>query len=84
MIINLIEKKIYLSIPESLKKHTVIVEDTYTNRFIIGFEDRRRDNAICDHDFNDLLFIVTLNPKECADKTDSIPDLIDEGCLRQT
>lgn len=64
---------------DSLKKHTVIVRDTLTNRLIIGFEDVRRDNVNCDHDFNDLLFFATIIPINCVRKLDSIPNLSENG-----
>lgn len=64
---------------DSLKKHTVIVRDTITNRLIIGFEDIRRDNPSCDHDFNDLLFYATITPLNCIAKLDSIPILSENG-----
>jgi hypothetical protein len=68
--------------PESdpaLKKHTVILRDTATNRFVIGFEDIRRDNPSCDQDFNDMLFFATIIPVNCVANIDSIPDLTDDG-----
>ena len=63
----------------TLRKHTVIIRDTSTNRLVIGFEDVRRDNPNCDQDFNDLLFFATVTPIACVNKLDSIPDLTDDG-----
>ena len=63
----------------TLRKHTVIIRDTTTNRLVIGFEDVRRDNPNCDQDFNDLLFFATVTPIACVNKLDSIPDLTDDG-----
>lgn len=68
--------------PESdttLRKHSVIIRDTTTNRFVIGFEDIRRDNPSCDNDFNDVLFFATISPINCVNKLDSIPILTDDG-----
>ncbi|MCA0427981.1 MAG: LruC domain-containing protein [Bacteroidetes bacterium] len=51
--------------PESnpnLKQHMVLLNDIANHRFIMGFEDIRRDNQGCDHDFNDVLFYTTSNP----------------------
>ncbi|TAG29222.1 MAG: DUF4114 domain-containing protein [Sphingobacteriia bacterium] len=64
---------------DSLKKHTVIIRDSITNRFIVGFEDIRRDTPSCDQDFNDLLFFATINPSNCITKLDSIPILSENG-----
>ncbi len=63
----------------SNKKHTVLLRDSSTNRVVIGFEDIRRDNNGCDNDFNDLLFFTTINPIDCLNKMDSIPDLTIDG-----
>lgn len=63
----------------SLRKHTVIIRDTTTNRLVIGFEDIRRDDSACDHDFNDLLFFATITPIACVNNIDSIPDLTNDG-----
>jgi len=63
----------------TLRKHTVIIRDTTTNRLVIGFEDVRRDDPNCDQDFNDLLFFATVTPIACVNKLDSIPDLTDDG-----
>jgi len=63
----------------ALRKHTILLRDTATNRFVIGFEDIRRDDPACDQDFNDMLFFATIIPVNCVDKIDSIPDLTDDG-----
>ena len=46
---------------ENLRQHTVLLRDAQ-NRFILAFEDIRRDNRGCDQDFNDAIFYVTSNP----------------------
>ena len=48
---------------DSLKKHTVLLNDESTGKLIIGFEDTRRDDAQCDNDFNDVLFYATVNAR---------------------
>lgn len=51
--------------PESnvnLRQHMVLLNDVANHRFIMGFEDIRRDDQGCDHDFNDVLFYTTSNP----------------------
>ncbi len=47
---------------ESLRHHNVLLADPGNERVILGFEDIRRDNRNCDHDFNDAVFYVTANP----------------------
>ncbi len=63
------------------KKHTVLIRDSATNRIVIGFEDTRRDNSNCDHDFNDVLFFATVNPINCVNAIDSVPTLNSDGGL---
>lgn len=51
--------------PESdpaLKHHNVLIQDDTNERIVLGFEDIRRDNASCDHDFNDAIFYITAEP----------------------
>lgn len=63
--------------PESnpaLKEHMVLMKDAANDRYILGFEDIRRDNGACDHDFNDALFYTTANPFTAIDAT-NIPNL---------
>ncbi|MFY8020767.1 MAG: LruC domain-containing protein [Bacteroidia bacterium] len=62
--------------PESnsnLKQHMVLLNDVANHRFIMGFEDIRRDNNGCDHDFNDVLFYTTSNPVTAIDDEDVTP-----------
>ncbi|MFY8108831.1 MAG: LruC domain-containing protein, partial [Bacteroidia bacterium] len=62
--------------PESnnnLKQHMVLLNDIANHRFIMGFEDIRRDNNGCDHDFNDVLFYTTSNPVTAIDDEDVTP-----------
>jgi len=59
--------------PESnsnLKEHMVLLNDVTNHRFIMGFEDIRRDNNDCDQDFNDVLFYTTANPFTAIDDDD--------------
>ena len=46
----------------SQRQHTVQLVDNGRQLLINGFEDILRNNAGCDHDFEDLLFYVTANP----------------------
>ncbi len=47
---------------EALRFHNVLLYDEVHKLTVLGFEDTRRDNAGCDHDFNDAVFYVTSNP----------------------
>lgn len=46
----------------SYKDHVVMLKDDSTSRFLICFEDVRRDNGQSDQDFNDVVFYATANP----------------------
>jgi LruC domain-containing protein len=43
------------------KDHAIMLYDSITQRYIIGFEDVKRD-AGSDHDFNDAVFYASANP----------------------
>ncbi|MDZ4668874.1 MAG: LruC domain-containing protein [bacterium] len=58
----------------SLKEHLILMQDPSNQRLIMGFEDIRRDNGACDHDFNDALFYTTANPYAAIDNS-NIPPL---------
>jgi len=45
----------------SLKQHTVLLNDIGRGKFLLSFEDMRRDGG-ADNDFNDAVFYVTANP----------------------
>ena len=45
-----------------LKKHVVSIKYTPENKVLIGFEDLDRTRNDCDHDFNDVMFYVTVTP----------------------
>jgi hypothetical protein len=46
----------------NLRYHNVILNDSQTDRLVMGFEDIRRDYSNCDNDFNDALFYITASP----------------------
>jgi len=52
----------------SLRRHVVLLDDTKSNRFLLAFEDMRRD-AGSDNDFNDAIYFVTSNPVTAIDPT---------------
>ncbi|MEI7662185.1 MAG: LruC domain-containing protein [Bacteroidota bacterium] len=45
----------------ALKQHTVLLNDIGRGKFLLSFEDIRRDSG-SDNDFNDAVFYVTANP----------------------
>jgi hypothetical protein len=49
-------------IDPALKKHAVLLTYAPENKTLIGFDDSNRTTANCDHDFNDVVFYVTLVP----------------------
>ena len=53
------------------KQHTILCNDIGRGKFLLGFEDLRRDGG-CDNDFNDAVFYVTANPI-AAIQTQNIP-----------
>jgi len=57
---------------EDLRKHMVLLKDSWGQRVVLGMEDLMRTGG--DHDFNDVLFAVESNPVE-AIKTDKIVEL---------
>ncbi|GAA4334530.1 LruC domain-containing protein [Mucilaginibacter gynuensis] len=61
----------------TIKKHTVVLNDDVHNHFVVGFEDIARNEAICDHDFNDIVFYAKATVADAIDPTD-IP-IIDKG-----
>ncbi|MFN3951284.1 MAG: LruC domain-containing protein [Thermaurantimonas sp.] len=46
----------------SLRSHMVMLNFAQFQRFVIGFEDIRRDASSCDNDFNDALYFISSNP----------------------
>lgn len=61
----------------NLKRHTVVINDDKSERLVVGFEDIRRDDVQCDHDFNDLIFYATLDSKTCISNIDDYPSTND-------
>lgn len=67
--------------PDSTKrKHTITLYDTLASKFLIGFEDTRRDQG-SDEDFNDIVFYSTVTPIENVEHRDSIPILTNDGSI---
>lgn len=55
------------------KQHSALLHDGDNNRFIIAFEDLKRDNFSSDEDFNDVIFFATSNPVTAIDDTNVPP-----------
>ena len=55
-----------------LRKHMVLLKDSWGQRLVLGMEDLRRSGG--DHDFNDVMFAVESNPID-AIKTEEIIEL---------
>lgn len=53
---------------QDLKKHNVLLYDKVRKLLLLGFEDIRRDNLGCDHDFNDAVFYTSVNPATAVDQ----------------
>ena len=47
-----------------LQQHNVLLWDAENELFLVGFEDVKRTESWCDHDFNDAILYVTSNPVE--------------------
>ncbi|MGB0424726.1 MAG: DUF4114 domain-containing protein, partial [Flavobacteriales bacterium] len=45
-----------------IRQHSVLLSDPQREMVIIGFEDIRRDWQSCDHDFNDCIFGINVDP----------------------
>jgi LruC domain-containing protein len=52
---------------EELRKHNVLLYDEVRELLLLGFEDIRRDNSGCDHDFNDAVFYTSVSPVSAVD-----------------
>ena len=75
----------------ALRKHTILLNDLGREKFLLSFEDIRRDMST-DNDFNDAIFYVTANPITAVNTThiplpnythpdadgDGIPDNFDD------
>lgn len=73
------------------RDHALMLYDSATQRYLICFEDVRRDNGTSDNDFNDAVFYASANPptgignptippvNPTADcDRDGVPDLFDD------
>ena len=60
------------------KQHTALLYDDDTKRFVIGFEDLKRDNSSSDEDFNDVIIFATSNPVDAIDDT-GVPPIDEPG-----
>lgn len=73
-----------------LRAHSVLLWESGDEQLVLGIEDYLRTEPTCDHDFNDVVFLVTVDPPEALDLTelvelpgggdqdgDGVPDLDD-------
>jgi hypothetical protein len=47
-------------VASDLKKHAVLINYAAENKVLVGFENTDRTSKTCDHDFNDVVFYVTV------------------------
>lgn len=59
----------------SLRRHLIALNESATNRLLLCFEDRNRQEDETDNDFNDAIFFATSNPVKSISK-DDIPNII--------
>ncbi|MDM8536488.1 LruC domain-containing protein [Desulfobacterales bacterium HSG17] len=57
---------------DDLRQHVVHLQAS-GDRYVLGFEDIRRDNSGCDQDFNDAMFYVTSNPPSAISSANVAP-----------
>ena len=55
-----------------LRQHTVLLDAGETG-VVMGMEDILRTRRSCDHDFNDVVFLVNADPADAIDRTDVPP-----------
>ena len=49
------------------KQHALLLNDIGRGKFLLSFEDMKRENTGCDNDFNDAIFYVTADPISSVD-----------------
>lgn len=54
---------------DELKAHTVMLYDDESGNIVLGLEDILRTNRGCDHDFNDVMFMVSASPSTAIDNS---------------
>lgn len=57
----------------SLMQQNLFLYDQQDGYFLLSFEDKKRDDAKCDHDFNDVVFCVKINPIEECETNNTPP-----------
>jgi LruC domain-containing protein len=67
---------IYYSVPSfngttesPLNQYMIMMKDIENEVIVLGFEDTPRTSPNCDHDFNDVVFYLTLDKIDAADLT---------------
>ncbi|MGL5318951.1 MAG: LruC domain-containing protein, partial [Bacteroidales bacterium] len=59
---NFSDARFNVELSASLRQHMVMLYDNIRNFMLLAFEDVRRDNISCDHDFNDVIFYAVTSP----------------------
>ena len=49
----------------NLKRHAVLLSNSLDHSFILGFEEKQRDQSGADHDFNDCIFSISSTTNNC-------------------
>jgi LruC domain-containing protein len=60
---------LYIENSSDLKSQMVMLWDAQREIAVMGFEDIKRDNPTCDHDFNDVLYYATTKPASAVKLT---------------
>jgi LruC domain-containing protein len=56
----------------SVRQHAIFCNDIGRGKFLLGFEDIKREGSGCDNDFNDAIFYVSADPIQSVN-TSNIP-----------
>ncbi len=63
-------------VSDEFKMHHFFIFDPVSELIIVGFEDQHRENQSSDHDFNDTVFAIKVEPINAVDLS-NIPHLLD-------
>jgi LruC domain-containing protein len=64
------DKNLNPEVAESKKQHTLLLNDIGRGKFLLSFEDIKREGSSSDNDFNDAIFYVTADPISSVQTTD--------------
>jgi LruC domain-containing protein len=60
------------------QQHSILLN--YNSKYILGFEDMRRDGPYSDEDFNDVVFYITADVPDAVDDTEIPPTDQENDC----